>query len=166
MAKTWRGKLTIGRHSGAEADLRSLRGVEALHGAHDPARPQLEVSLVSPARVEVDPLVPGRDEPLLGSHGRHWLRVALVRAGVALAGEGGGLGLGQLGHVLGAGGGEGRELGEAELVCLARLVTVLDTRVRDHRHSSSGGVPSTVLVRPAMRNNEWLAVLEVSGGRD
>ena len=118
---------------------------------------------MSPARVEVDPLVPGRDEPLLRSHGRDWLRVARDVAGVSLAGEGRGLGLGQL--VLGPGGGEGRELGEAELG-LAWLVTVLDTRVRDHRHSSSGGVPATVLVRPAMRNNQWLTVLEVSGGRD
>ena len=90
------------------------------------------------ARVEVDPLVPGR-QPLLGSHGRHRLGVA----GVALAGEGGarGLGLSSLAQVPGLGGaGEGGEVGEAQLVVGQgglRLLEILNSGVGRHGDSSA-----------------------------
>ena len=87
------------------------------------------------ARVEVDPLLPGR-QPLLGSHGRHWLGVA----GVALASEGWarGLGLSHLAQVLGGlGGGAGEcwEVGETQLVA-AWLLEILNSRVGRHGNSS------------------------------
>ena len=95
------------------------------------------------ARVEVDPLIPGR-EPLLGSHSRHRLGVAGI-AQTLLAGEchGGGLGLGNLAMVavLGGGeGGEGGEVGEAQLVVGQgglRLLEILNSGVGRHGDSSA-----------------------------
>ena len=115
-------------------------------------------NVVTAARVEVDPLIPGR-EPLLGSHSRHRLGVAGI-AQTLLAGEchGGGLGLGNLAQVarLGGGqGGEGGEVGEAELVVGGlRLLEILNSGVGRHRDSSAG-VPSTreLLVVAEMGNS-------------
>ena len=101
---------------------------------------------MSAAGVEVDPLVPGRDVSLLRRHGRHRLCVARVPAGVSLAGEGRGLWLGQLAHVVGLRGGERRQLLQAELVTGRLVVAVLDTKVGDDSHAPPGGVPATVVV--------------------
>lgn len=110
------------------------------------------------ARVEVDPLLPGR-EPLLGGHGRHRLAVAGGEAVAVLAGDGeGNLGLSNLAQVwLGAGGaGEGGEVGEAELVVGGGrgLLDVLNARVGRHGDAAPGVAASRELVLlPVMRNS-------------
>ena len=149
--------LTIGGHCGAEADLGALRGVETLHGAHHPPPASCPARLVTPARVEVDPLIPGR-QSLLRGHGRHRLGVAGV---AALAGEGhrGCLGLSHLAQVAGLGGGEGGEggeVGEAELVVGGRrLLEILNSGVGRHRDASAGVSSTRELLIVAEMGNSF-----------